>query len=59
MLDMEERVPNVLCDDEKDFLDFFFEGEGVRRKLEEWVLLLETELCVGCAEPRRISLESF
>jgi len=47
MLDMEERVPNVLWDPENDIRDFFFDGEGVIRKPEDCVLLLERVLRVA------------
>ena len=42
MLDIVEvRVPRVLCEDVNDMRDGFLDGEGVRRRPEECVLLFD------------------
>ena len=56
MLDIVDRVPRVLWDDVNDMRDGFLVGEGVRRRPEELVLLLES---VSCVDSRRMNFESF
>jgi hypothetical protein len=51
-------VPKVLCEeDPENMRDPFLLGEGVRRRPEDWVLLLDMEDWV--VEVRRTNLESL
>jgi hypothetical protein len=55
---MDDLVPKVLCVDEPENMrDPFLVGAGVRRRPEDWVLLLEME--DGVVDVRRTNLESL
>jgi hypothetical protein len=56
--DILERVPKVLCDEERDMREWRLVGEGVQRGPEEWVLDLERVLGVFCELARSKILES-
>ena len=44
ILDMDDLVPKVLCEEEpENNRDPFLVGEGVTRRPEDWVLLLDME----------------